>query len=986
MNARDRHQQVSALFRDARELPPELRLKWLESATNGDASLRADVEALLARDAVPAAIDTPALGTGFHIPSPGTLGADPAFNTPVSLPERIGNFTIKRLLSRGGMGLVCLAEQDRPKRLVAVKVMRSELPSELEVERFKQEAETLGQLAHPGIARIYEAGTHPMATGDLQYFAMELVDGVPITQFAADKGLDPRQRLHLLVKVCDAVHHAHLMGVVHRDLKPSNIMVDGKGDPKVLDFGIARIMDPTGNKTIKAEIPQIIGTLPYMSPEQMSGDAAEVDKRSDVYALGVLAYELLSGRLPHDFKGVVFPELSRIIRDVDPPPLSRINKAFRGDIETLVSKALSKNKARRYQSAAELSADITRFLNEEPIRARPASTWYQTIKLARRHRVLVAGVSVTMIALLVGAATTTWQALKARHQRDVAREATARANERADAALAAEAEQRRLAESESRARKRAEDIRDFVIKALQSSDPIAGGAQGTTVAEAMANVLAELDSGVFRGDPETEAELRDTVATILLNNGRAVDAEPLYVTALVIRQQLFPGDHPIVAKSLNNLAVVRQALGRFDDAEPLYVEALAMRRRLFSGDHPSVALGINNVAEVMQASGRLRDAEPLFVEALAMRQRLFAGDHADVANSLNNLAYVRILLGRAGEAEPLLRRALEMRRRLYPNGHPDIAQSLNNLGRALTALDRTSEAEQMYAAALQMNRTVFKGDHPDIANSLSNLGHVWRVMGRTADAEPLFVEALEMNRRLFPGDHPNVANSLSNLAGVRHAVGHSAEAEELFAEALAMNRRLFKGDHPNTALSLSNLASTRHALGRLVQAEPIFVEALEMYRRLFPGDHPSVALSLNNLGALLCDMTRVAEARPLFAEALAMRRRVFAGDHSDVAISLCNLARTEHALGEAKTAQEDFAEAVAMLRRLFPNGSPALARALWRSGAAQVDRGDPGAALPQLEEAVAFAEQLLPAGHPMLVEYRETLTRCQRALDGDTLR
>src|SRR2546421_835566 len=360
------------------------------------------------------------LARAVELASPPTAAALPVPSPGAASTPDIPRYRILRLLGAGGMGSVYQAEQLQPHRTVALKVIKAGLASPEMLRRFSHEGEVLGRLQHPGIAPIYEAGTADTGHGPQPFFAMELVRGPSgekapsLIDFANRKKLDARQRLELLAKVADAVHYAHQKGIIHRDLKPANILVDESGQPKILDFGVARVTDADLKAvTVQTDIGQIIGTLPYMAPEQAGGDPAQLDTRSDVYSLGVIGYELLAGRLPYALKTLMIHEAVRVIREEEPSRLSLISKTFRGDIETIVAKALAKEKERRYQSAAELAADARRYLADEPIMARPASARYQMGKFARRNKPLVGGVVAVFAVLVVGIAATGWQAVRA---------------------------------------------------------------------------------------------------------------------------------------------------------------------------------------------------------------------------------------------------------------------------------------------------------------------------------------------------------------------------------------------------------------------------------------------------------------------------------------------------------------------------------------------------------------------------------------------
>ncbi|MBN9521636.1 protein kinase [bacterium] len=433
-----RRDRVRAVFGEAADLPPDQRAAYLDAACAGDPQLRAEVESLLAYDSV----TDDAAGDAFlkspvarpsHVPIPTPLSGVPAV---APLPQHIGNYRILRELGSGGMGTVYEAEQDNPRRAVALKVIRPGVSTPGLVRRFTHEAQILGRLQHPGIAQVYEAGL----TADGQpYFVMELVAGVSLDRYVRQRALDVPARLGLFARVCDAVQHAHDRGVIHRDLKPGNILVDGTGQPKVLDFGVARATDADFRTTAsRTEAGQIVGTLNYMSPEQLAGDPALVDRRADVYALGVLLFELLADQLPYDLAGLPLPEAARVIRDQDPSSLGSVCRSLRGDVETIVATALEKDRTRRYASADELAADVRRHLSHEPIRARPPSAAYLLRKFARRHKPLVAGAAGVVAALVVGMIGTTWFALEEAEQRRLAEDKT-----RDEAAARAQAETNR---------------------------------------------------------------------------------------------------------------------------------------------------------------------------------------------------------------------------------------------------------------------------------------------------------------------------------------------------------------------------------------------------------------------------------------------------------------------------------------------------------------------------------------------------------------
>ncbi len=419
-----RIERVKALFDQAVDLPPHQQKALLDAACSGDSELRAAVEKLLADDA---RLRTDESAASFlnsplvRFPAKSSHAVDsstPADAPP--LPARIGRYRILRLLGEGGMGTVYEAEQDNPRRPVALKVIRHGLVSPALLKRFAYEVEILGRLHHPGIAQIYEAG---LGEDGRPFFALEFIPGQPLTEYVRRHQLDPAARLALAARVCDAVQYAHERGVIHRDLKPGNILVDETGQPKIIDFGVARATDADVRMTTgRSEMGQLLGTLSYMSPEQVTGDPSEIDQRSDVYSLGVILFELLADRLPYNLENLPLPEVAHVIREREPSRLGSIHSVFRGDVETIVGKALEKDRTRRYASAGELASDIRRHLNNEPIRARPPSALYHLRKFARRNKGLVGGVAGVFAALLVGTIVSALFALRAWQNEQLANE------------------------------------------------------------------------------------------------------------------------------------------------------------------------------------------------------------------------------------------------------------------------------------------------------------------------------------------------------------------------------------------------------------------------------------------------------------------------------------------------------------------------------------------------------------------------------------
>ncbi len=771
-----------------------------------------------------------------------TDGAGPYATTTESAPvmsevlgTRIGPYKLLQLIGEGGFGSVYMAEQEKPVlRKVALKIIKLGMDTHQVIARFEAERQALAMMDHPHIARVLDAGA---TDSGRPFFVMDLVKGEPITAYCDRHSLSIDKRLELFAQVCNAVQHAHTKGIIHRDVKPSNVLVstlDGRPCAKVIDFGIAKATtSKLTEKTLFTQHNQLIGTLEYMSPEQAEG-SLDIDTRTDVYSLGVLLYELLTGSTPFDssrLRSAAYAEIQRIIREVEPPvPSARISQSsetlsavaahrhveparlgplVRGELDWIVMKALDKDRARRYETANSLGDDIARFRTGQAVVAAPPGVSYRFKKFIRRNRSMVSAGGAVAGALLMGVAAFAWQAKVARAQRDIAVRSQV-----------AEAEQRKAAEAsmeaESKARKRAEEINVFVTKTLRLGDSLAGGAADATIAQAMEKAIKEIDAGAFKDDPETEVRLRATIASILQHNNRPAEAG-----------QLLPGV----------MEVVRRALSSDDPNVPANrTKWIEMWHRFWKAD-PDATFDLESIMRMPGALALMAKGEPFLVEALAVERRRWNGDHEDVARGLTQLASLRSALGRPAEAEPLLVEALEMERRIY------------------------------------------EGDHRRIVGSLAFLATVRTEMGRAADAEPLAAEALEMHRRLAPNDSELEMGLLNDLATLRLALGRAAEAEPMLLQALEKDRRLFKGSDFFVAITLNNLARARQAMGRAVEARQGFDEAIAVLRRQSPGGSAVLARVLWRSGSARLENTDSSAALPELNEAVSMAEKVLHAEH-----------------------------------------------------------------------------------------------------------
>jgi tetratricopeptide (TPR) repeat protein len=806
----ERYEQVQEIFLSVCECELAERSRLLEQACGSDVTLRADVERLLSADSrghgILVTAETPA-GSSAAVGLGQFESIVGGATRPPSLPERIGRYAIRGILGEGGMGVVYLAEQDSPRREVALKLIRPGFASQQLLRRLEHEAQLLGRLQHPGIAQIFEAGTADTNGARQPFFAMELIRGKPITEYVRTAGLDIRARLRLFVKVCEAVEHAHQKGVIHRDLKPGNILVTDAGQPKILDFGVARAIDSDiQTTTLQTDVGQLVGTLPYMSPEQVHGDPALLDTRSDIYALGVLSYELLAGRLPYDFTGKSIPESLRVIDEGRPASLSSISRVLRGDLETIIVTALEKDPDRRYQTASALADDVRRYLNSEPIRARPPSAAYQMRKFAARHK---APVSLALLLMIVTAAfgvVASVQAVRSAHQRDVA--------------LAA---QRR----ETEARQSAEQVIEFLVNLFEQGDPDAPREQIPSVPDVLeagvSRVETELD-----GQPLVQARLMNVLGSVYRNLGEFERARELLESAVTVQRRELGDDHPDLAESLILLARVHTMLGEHDQADELLSEAFEIRRRRFGETHALVAEALEQRGSNRFYARDYAAAAEYFRDSLAMREQLYGREHLEVASSLSNLGSALGKLGEIEEAEDLLREGVATRRALLGDDF-EVALTLDNLAHVVFARGDYAEAEGILKEELDLTRRLLHENHPRIAFALNNYAFLVKKNHGFKQAEPLYREALAIRRAAYGDEHPEVANALNELGMVRLELGDFEEAAALLREALSIRRAQFGDRNDQVAYALRNLAEAYLRANSFEDAEPLLLESVETF-------------------------------------------------------------------------------------------------------------------------------------------------------------
>lgn len=837
--------QEKEIFADALGLDPAERAAFLDERCGGDRGMHDRLRRLLdahehAREFMGApTIDTPPIQQSAIDPlAPGT---------------EIGPYTLEATLGEGGFGKVFRARQSRPvERVVAIKILKSGIDAPAVAARMQAERQALAVMDHPGIARIFDAGQTP---GGLPYFVMEYVDGEPLTHFCRRANLSTRQRLELFERVCLAVQHAHHKGIIHRDLKPSNVLVtvvDGRPEPRVIDFGIAKAVEPAAEgATIVTAAGHIVGTPAYMSPEQVAGPGG-LDTRSDVYALGVMLYELLTGSLPFDNtrrSEAPIATLARIICDETPPRPSaraldsspgrdnaerrRLAAELRGELDWIVMRAIEKEPARRYPSANALALDIRRHLNDEPVDAGPPSGLYRFGKFARRHRGELAAAAVAFAALLALLITSVVYGLRTEDQRR---------------ALAAQ-----LEKSQAFAR--------FTMDMLAGVDPaFARGEDRTLLRRILEDSIARIEADP-PGSREVEAEIRELLGISLTKIALFEQAGEQFERAHALAAEVFGEDHPTTLRLLAFLGTTHIEASRFDDARRELGAALVARRRTLGDDHPDTIDTLFNLAMLHLIMGEPANARDAFTEVLERRERVLGDDHSQTMSARNSLATVLSDLGEHEEAIALFERVVEHQTSTLGDDHPHTLATRNNLADALAAQGRVDEAIEIMEDALDIKRRILGPAHPSIVTSLNNLASAYRRVDRLDQAGDMLTQAADICRTTFGETDRRTLIVTNNLASFLVQIDRPGEALGLLGQILPMSEETLGPDHPLTLAVLANTVRALLGLGRPGEALPIARTLHTRGEAGLPPDHPNLGEYRLLTGESLLRSGRPGEAR-----------------------------------------------------------------------------------------------------------------------------
>ena len=835
----------------------------------------------------------------------------------------IGAYKLLQQIGEGGMGTVWMAEQQEPvKRQVALKLIRADMNSKEILARFEAERQALAIMDHPNIARVLDAGTTETGT---PYFVMELVKGVPLNEYCDRNKLSVRDRLALFIPVCNAIQHAHQKGILHRDLKPSNVLVtllDGKPVPKVIDFGLAKAIEHTHkltDKTLFTEFGKVVGTLQYMSPEQAEMSTMDVDTRTDIYSLGVMLYELLTGTTPLEQDSLTknaLLEVLAIIRETEPPVPSvrlsasgdaatgislqrkitpiKLRQILKGDLDWVVMKAIEKERPRRYETANGFAMDIQRFLNGEPVLAAPPSTLYKVNKFIRRNRTAVAAAALVLVALVLGIAGTTWGLIEAQHQQRIARTAAAE-KERALRAEAARAEaeqaarkeaqeQTRMAlearEQEAKAKDRAEKRLLQVEKANEILASIFDSLNPEQIAASekpLQQVLVEnLDSAVEQlqdesiGDPSVVAGMRYRIAKSLSNLGQTEKAIPLFEQALKAFREHLGAEHLDTLKCLDSLSSALMGAGQTDKALPLAEETLELFKQHQGPKHLDTINAMNNLAMAYFFDGQLDKATPLLEEVHELAKSELGPEHSTTLGTMNNLgaAYNRTQPDRA---IPFFQESLELLERELGPQHPYTLFSMSNLGSAYLKVGKPESAVPLLKRASTASKAILGSDHRETIHRMGHLAGAYLQMDATAEAIPIFEELVRLCTLRFGPEHIETLIESRNLAMAHWMAGSLERALPLLEDTFDASKRQLGANHPRTLLSMRELAEAYGYANRFPEAMALARDRLAIARGARPANNAELATQLASLGSILLQAREYVKAEPILRECRAIR-------------------------------------------------------------------------------------------------------------------
>jgi serine/threonine protein kinase/tetratricopeptide (TPR) repeat protein len=814
--------------------------------------------------------------------------------------ESIGPYRLLQRIGSGGMGEVWLAEQTQPVyRRVALKLIKAGMDTGEVVARFQSERQALALMDHPGIAKVFDAGSTLQGR---PYFVMEYISGVPITEYCDQHRMTVRQRLVLFVQVCEGVQHAHQKAIIHRDLKPSNILVsevDGKPLPRIIDFGVAKAMSHgLMAETLFTQTGVILGTPAYMSPEQADSTGMDVDTRTDVYSLGVVLYELLVGVRPFDFHNLAFEEMLRRMREEEAPrPSTKLRmlgdqsgataadrgsdaptlaRQLHGDLDAITLKALEKDRSRRYGSPSDLAADIGRYLDNEAVLAVPASAAYRARKFTRRYRGPLAAISACIVVLMVAAAISTRQSIRANREAAVA-----------------------------------QAVNDFLQNDLLAQASAANQSGAASKPDLHLEVRTALDraaariGGKFNKQPEVEGAIRDTIGQTYMELGLYQDAQKQLERALELHRRVLGTENPKTLMTMGRLGHLLQLQGKLAQAEGVLGQTVQISRRVLGPEHPGALASMYNLALIYVEEGKNTQAESLQRQTLEIQRRVLGPEHRDTLSSMNSLANIYNEQSKYAQAKDLYTQTLEIRRRVLGPEHPDTLASMHNLALILEYYGGYRQAEVLLSQVLRTERRVLGPEHPNTLKCMNNLANAYAAQGKYSQAEALYAEAVEIRRRVLGPEHPDTLVSMNHLAKLYQQQRRYAEAETLYRQTVQTGLRTLGPEHPLTLSFLANLGYMYQQKGEYALAETYAARRLAAYRHTLGSEDTATMQAAADLALACLSQGKFAQSEPLARGVVEFDQKKQPDDWQRF--------RAESLLGASLAGQKKYAEAEPLL-------------------------------------------------------------------------
>lgn len=835
----DRWKKIELLCHQAEEMDKATRISFLQNSCGHDRELISEIESLLNHSE-----SEKLLHPLVQVQSSFVFADD-----ETQTDQRIGPYRLIRTLSTGGMGQVYLAVRDDEQfeRFVALKVIREELVTEDLLSRFFEERQILASLNHPNIARLFDGGT---TEDGIPWFAMEYIEGQPITQYCELKDVSIEQKIDLFLTVCEAVQYAHQNLVIHRDLKPANILITAEGAPKLLDFGIAKLMDLDHKREVHEEHSRIM-TPEYASPEQLRRES--ISTISDVYSLGVLLYELLTGKLPYDFKERTPEAIEQTVCQETPPsPSQLLGKEVDKDLGSIAMKALKKDPSKRYGSVEQLSEDLRRYLKGLPILAYEESLLYRSRKFIGRNRW---GVTVAASVLLL---VLTFSVITLVQSRTI---------------------QARAVEAEKQ-RDRAEQVSSFLTELFESADPSEAKNKSLTAIELLHRGSERVETELSN-QPDLQSNLYLAISDVYESLGMYDKGLDLSLKAFALQKQIYSGPHPDIARSLNSMGWLYRQNGNYEKADSNLTAALAMRQELYGRDHLDVTRSLNDLAVLKQSQGEYNATDTLLAEAIKIRKTQLGEQHESVAVALSNYAALKWRMGDLSAAEARMQEALDIFLESVGEKDMRVAIAMTNLAAIRLTQKKVTGVENLYKRALDIRLQLLGEEHPDVASSYAHLGNFLRATRKYEEAEKFLLKAYKIRNKINGEEHVKTVENLSLLGKLYEDMQNHEEAQHFYIDAIELFKKLFPEGHARTAEVLHSLGDLYMQTGKFNEAEQPLREAMNIRAGIFGNSDIRTLDSMIKLGVCLSKMGHFDESRSLLTSGLQLISRAD-NDHMEL--------------------------------------------------------------------------------------------------------